>query len=55
MILTHGGVFMMIFDSLKDVFYAFDPLEILLMLCVLCLLRAFLSFLDVFLNFPFHF
>ena len=56
---------MMIFDPLRDVFDAFDPLGMPLMLsthrdafwghCVLCLLRAFLSFLVVFLNFPLHF
>ena len=53
---------MMIFDPLKGVFDAFDPLGMLLRvsiqwgyflgsLYVPCLLRAFLSFLDEFMNF----
>ena len=51
MILTHGKVFLMIPDPLWDFFffffYSFNPLGMLL--------RVFLSFLDVFLNFPLHF
>ena len=48
MILTHGKVFLMIPDPLRDFFfYSFNPLGMLL--------RVFLSFLDVFLNFPLHF
>ena len=57
---------MMISDPLKGVFDAFDPLGMLLRvsiqwgyflgsLYVPCLLRAFLSFLDEFMNFLLHF
>ena len=64
MILTHKGVFMMISDPLRDVFNALDPLgyfcgcrstrDAFKGIYVSYLLRAFLSFLDVFLNFPLH-
>ena len=34
MILTHKGVFMMIFDPLRDIFNAFNLLGMLLMLSI---------------------
>ena len=52
MILSHRGVFLMVSDPLRNVFLCFqstrDAFE---GLCDLCLLRIFLSFLDVFLIF----
>ena len=55
-VLTHKEVFLMNSDLLRDVFDAFNSLGMpLRVFCVLCLLRTFLSFLDVFLNFPLHF
>ena len=52
MILSHRGVFLMVSDPLRNVFLCFqstrDASE---GLCDLCLLRVFLSFLDVFLIF----
>ena len=55
MILTHKEVFLKILDPLRDVFNAFNPLGMLLRVLVFFSDWAFLSFLDIFLNFPSHF